>query len=230
MLYFFSREPEFGWKIPKQYGNQPKSQKILMAQHLPLNSKMMQKVLSFHENSRNFTWIYEKFTWFHEFFFEISELELTIGDKKGQVELPPLRNPDILIGENDLTSLSYLHEVRIYWKFADSLLTVYWHFSNFSLQCCIILPSDFWTIKQFTHIVASFSWLSIRTKNFQFTATKPFPCTEAKIWGNWTHTFTQCQKRLSLKWKGMHTRGAHFMKKSNRIQWYIFWAIFCKDF
>jgi len=24
--------------------------------------------------------------------------------------LPPLRNPDILLGENDLTSLSYLHE------------------------------------------------------------------------------------------------------------------------
>ena len=24
--------------------------------------------------------------------------------------LPPLRNPDILVGENDLTSLSYLHE------------------------------------------------------------------------------------------------------------------------
>ena len=25
-------------------------------------------------------------------------------------DLPPLRNPDILVGENDLTSLSYLHE------------------------------------------------------------------------------------------------------------------------
>ena len=25
-------------------------------------------------------------------------------------DLPPLRNPEILIGENDLTSLSYLHE------------------------------------------------------------------------------------------------------------------------
>lgn len=28
-------------------------------------------------------------------------------------ELPPLRNPDILIGENDLTSLSYLHEPAV---------------------------------------------------------------------------------------------------------------------
>ena len=25
-------------------------------------------------------------------------------------ELPPLRNPEILLGENDLTTLSYLHE------------------------------------------------------------------------------------------------------------------------
>ena len=25
-------------------------------------------------------------------------------------DLPPLRNPDILVGANDLTSLSYLHE------------------------------------------------------------------------------------------------------------------------
>ena len=49
-----------------------------------------------------------------EFEDDAKSLELTIGDKKGQVELPPLRNPDILIGENDLTSLSYLHEVRIH--------------------------------------------------------------------------------------------------------------------
>lgn len=40
--------------------------------------------------------------------------------------LPPLRNPDILVGENDLTALSYLHEpavlhnLRI--RFAESKL------------------------------------------------------------------------------------------------------------
>ncbi|KFQ30937.1 Unconventional myosin-Va, partial [Mesitornis unicolor] len=28
-------------------------------------------------------------------------------------ELPPLRNPDILVGENDLTALSYLHEPAV---------------------------------------------------------------------------------------------------------------------
>ncbi|XP_069970718.1 unconventional myosin-Va-like isoform X8 [Penaeus vannamei] len=32
---------------------------------------------------------------------------------KNDEELPPLRNPDILIGENDLTSLSYLHEPAV---------------------------------------------------------------------------------------------------------------------
>ena len=44
---------------------------------------------------------------------DATQLELQIGDKKGQEELPPLRNPDILIGENDLTSLSYLHEPAV---------------------------------------------------------------------------------------------------------------------
>ena len=42
---------------------------------------------------------------------DANSLVLEIGSQKGQHELPPLRNPDILIGENDLTSLSYLHEV-----------------------------------------------------------------------------------------------------------------------
>lgn len=32
---------------------------------------------------------------------------MTVKDSNS---LPPLKNPDILIGENDLTSLSYLHE------------------------------------------------------------------------------------------------------------------------
>ncbi|NWH85539.1 MYO5C protein, partial [Aegithalos caudatus] len=27
--------------------------------------------------------------------------------------LPPLRNPDILVGENDLTALSYLHDPAV---------------------------------------------------------------------------------------------------------------------
>ena len=31
----------------------------------------------------------------------------------GSVLLPPLRNPDILVGENDLTALSYLHEPAV---------------------------------------------------------------------------------------------------------------------
>ena len=38
------------------------------------------------------------------------ERQLTV---KEDSDLPPLRNPDILIGENDLTSLSYLHEPAV---------------------------------------------------------------------------------------------------------------------
>ena len=44
---------------------------------------------------------------------DATPLEIEIGSQKGQSELPPLRNPDILIGENDLTSLSYLHEPAV---------------------------------------------------------------------------------------------------------------------
>lgn len=32
---------------------------------------------------------------------------------EGGDKLPPLRNPDILVGENDLTALSYLHEPAV---------------------------------------------------------------------------------------------------------------------
>ena len=40
--------------------------------------------------------------------------------------LPPLRNPDILLGENDLTSLSYLHEPA-----GMILLSLTIHFGHF---------------------------------------------------------------------------------------------------
>lgn len=40
-------------------------------------------------------------------------LDLQIGSQKGQTQLPPLRNPNILVGLNDLTSLSYLHEPAV---------------------------------------------------------------------------------------------------------------------
>ncbi|XP_075714102.1 unconventional myosin-Va isoform X1 [Rhinoderma darwinii] len=42
---------------------------------------------------------------------EGSDLEYRLDSKTK--ELPPLRNPDILVGENDLTALSYLHEPAI---------------------------------------------------------------------------------------------------------------------
>ncbi|XP_031420586.1 unconventional myosin-Va isoform X2 [Clupea harengus] len=40
-----------------------------------------------------------------------TELEHTLPEKRSS--LPPLRNPDILVGENDLTALSYLHEPAV---------------------------------------------------------------------------------------------------------------------
>uniref|UniRef100_A0AAR2ISI7 Myosin VAb n=1 Tax=Pygocentrus nattereri TaxID=42514 RepID=A0AAR2ISI7_PYGNA len=40
-----------------------------------------------------------------------SELEYKLNPKDNT--LPPLRNPDILVGENDLTALSYLHEPAV---------------------------------------------------------------------------------------------------------------------
>ncbi|PNI74815.1 MYO5C isoform 3 [Pan troglodytes] len=51
-----------------------------------------------------------------------TELDYSVNTES----LPPLRNPDILVGENDLTALSYLHEpavlhnLRI--RFAESKL------------------------------------------------------------------------------------------------------------
>uniref|UniRef100_A0A803Y930 Myosin motor domain-containing protein n=1 Tax=Meleagris gallopavo TaxID=9103 RepID=A0A803Y930_MELGA len=41
---------------------------------------------------------------------KVLQLRLEEGKTK---ELPPLRNPDILVGENDLTALSYLHEPAV---------------------------------------------------------------------------------------------------------------------
>ena len=43
-----------------------------------------------------------------------ADKQISISLRAGSLsELPPLRNPDILIGENDLTSLSYLHEPAV---------------------------------------------------------------------------------------------------------------------
>jgi myosin-5 len=42
-----------------------------------------------------------------------NDLEKVNLDIKNESDLPHLRNPDILIGENDLTSMSYLHEPAV---------------------------------------------------------------------------------------------------------------------
>lgn len=50
-------------------------------------------------------------------------------------ELPPLRNPNILVGENDLTALSYLHEPAVLHnlkvRFVDSR-SIYTYCGNYS--------------------------------------------------------------------------------------------------
>ncbi|XP_062849399.1 unconventional myosin-Va [Trichomycterus rosablanca] len=55
---------------------------------------------------------------------EGTELEYKLDPKSNN--LPPLRNPDILVGENDLTALSYLHEPAVLHnlrvRFVDSKL------------------------------------------------------------------------------------------------------------
>lgn len=47
----------------------------------------------------------------HSVISSLQEVEYKI-DPKTNV-LPPLRNPNILVGENDLTALSYLHEPAV---------------------------------------------------------------------------------------------------------------------
>ncbi|XP_071511300.1 unconventional myosin-Va-like, partial [Diadema antillarum] len=52
------------------------------------------------------------------------EVEFEEGDQKTvkvktKEDLPPLRNPEILIGENDLTSLSYLHEPAVLYNLSE---------------------------------------------------------------------------------------------------------------
>lgn len=39
--------------------------------------------------------------------------EITVDVSKDVKKLPPLRNPEVLVGENDLTTLSYLHEPAV---------------------------------------------------------------------------------------------------------------------
>ena len=43
----------------------------------------------------------------------MKQVENKVLKLKSSADLPPLRNPDILVGENDLTSLSYLHEPAV---------------------------------------------------------------------------------------------------------------------
>jgi len=54
-------------------------------------------------------WQFDRWLWCIYLYLipELQEFEIAV---KTSDNLPLLRNPDILLGENDLTSLSYLHE------------------------------------------------------------------------------------------------------------------------
>lgn len=66
----------------------------------------------------------------------LQDLEYSLDPKTK--ELPPLRNPDILVGENDLTALSYLHEPAVLHnlkvRFIDSKL-IYTYCGKYCLSC-----------------------------------------------------------------------------------------------
>ncbi|GAB6032023.1 myosin I [Chamberlinius hualienensis] len=65
---------------------------------------------------------------------EEGKKKLTLTIKNPQ-ELPPLRNPDILIGENDLTSLSYLNEPEVLYN----LQVRFGHHNAIYTYCGIVL-------------------------------------------------------------------------------------------
>lgn len=69
--------------------------------------------------------------------FDLQDLEYCLDPKTK--ELPPLRNPDILVGENDLTALSYLHEPAVLHnlkvRFIDSKL-IYTYCGKY----CLFIP------------------------------------------------------------------------------------------
>jgi len=73
----------------------------------------------------------------HAFSFDFQDLEYCLDLKTK--ELPPLRNPDILVGENDLTALSYLHEPAVLHnlkvRFIDSKL-IYTYCGKY----CLFIP------------------------------------------------------------------------------------------
>ena len=61
--------------------------------------------------------------------------QISIALKAGLADLPPLRNPDILIGENDLTSLSYLHEPAVLYNLSVRFM----QYESIYTYCGIVL-------------------------------------------------------------------------------------------
>ena len=70
-------------------------------------------MFSLSNASINEKWVIGDVALCEEYFVEggiVIHLQEGVLDVKNTDCLPHLRNPDILVGENDLTSLSYLHE------------------------------------------------------------------------------------------------------------------------
>ena len=61
--------------------------------------------------------------------FIYSQQEIRIDVSKDVSKLPPLRNPEVLVGENDLTTLSYLHEPAGLYK--------HFNINQIVLACCL---------------------------------------------------------------------------------------------
>lgn len=74
-------------------------------------SKLVFWVPRFHINSQTFDNLLMSITDTFWFLHIAKELEYKL-DPQSRTP-PPLRNPDILVGENDLTALSYLHEPAV---------------------------------------------------------------------------------------------------------------------
>lgn len=112
-------------------------------------------------------------------------------------ELPPLRNPEILLGENDLTALSYLHEPAVLHNLQHRfcvLSTIYTYCGGFGF-------STDKTVIQFNP-QALFLLLLIRMMSYIFMIMTQFGLTAGRVRGIWIRIFLQWLRKRTLDWSG----------------------------
>jgi hypothetical protein len=83
------------------------------------------------------------------------QVEIQLSKKSPVIHL---RNPDILVGKDDLTELSYLHEPAGKPCFVQRSMCA-------NMQFCTIFVFVFRVVNVFTRTVALYLWPSIRTRN-----------------------------------------------------------------